>query len=389
MLVNGFPRFPSSLMVGLRCSSARSFAPHLLNRSIVTSPTRFNPLTSIPKTTLSQSFQDISSSCLILRTSSPIMIPYFSYSHSPINSIATPLTRRSFSSSSYSSYAFGNYRPRRSNRSNQSSSFSLFNNLPAPLQSILPIVGVAGLLFFVAAPLLLIVLPPVFLGAYIYMRNLKAKRKDLFEKRWSDMASYHMVYQSDRAALNEQETLKKLVMRRVSQAIQDNEHEIATKLGFKVSSAEKNGKFSFLSDDSQNLFDRSHLALSDIHSIEEDWRVSAQGIAQSMTVYSLGLVDKNRDYLPIADVNIVVRTRNPKSGSDIDPSRTGSFSRTRDVRIELVSTVGVKKQFFVLDSPSENIDNSNDSSDSSSSRYSHKHNVDSNTVIDVKARNVR
>lgn len=73
------------------------------------------------------------------------------------------------------------------------------------------------------------------------------------------MASYHMTYQSDLAALNEQETLKRLVMRRVAQAIQDNEHDIAITLGFS-----DKGK------DEQDSFYRSHLGLSDIHSIEED-----------------------------------------------------------------------------------------------------------------------
>ncbi|VVT45991.1 uncharacterized protein SAPINGB_P000992 [Magnusiomyces paraingens] len=267
-------------------------------------------------------------------------------------------------------------RPRRprnpySSPSNAAFPFSVFNNLPTPVQSILPIAGIAGLLFLVAAPLLLIILPPVFLASYIYVRRLRSKRQDLFEKRWSDMASYHMVTQTERAALNEQEALKKLVMRRVVQAIQDNEHGIAKKLGFKVSTDEANeGKVS-----DRELFNRSHLALTDIHSIEEDWRVSPQGIAQNMTVYALGLVDKNRDNLPVADINIVVRTRTPKNALGA-PARG---NRTQDVRIELVSSIGgVAKKLFVLDGGSSNSGNGGSFSGGSSDE-----------VIDVKARNVR
>lgn len=272
-------------------------------------------------------------------------------------------TTSNFPASGHSAL-FGSSRSRRPRNPSPASSgfpFSYFNALPTPIQSILPIAGIAGILFLVAAPLLLIILPPVFLASYLYVRRLRSKRLDLFEKRWSDMASYHMVNQTEKAALNEQEALKKMVMRRVVQAIQDDENGIAKKLGFKVKSSKAN--------DDKELFNRSHLALTDIHSIEEDWRVSAQGIAQSMTVYSLGLVDKNRDNLPVADVNIVVKTITPKS-------TTGGRSRARDVRIELVSGVGgVSKKLFVLDAPSS-------ASGSGGSQGEDQ-------IIDVKARTVK
>lgn len=157
------------------------------------------------------------------------------------------------------------------------------------------------------------------------------------------MASYHMSVQSDQAALNEQDTLKKMVMRRVAEAIQDNESGIATKLGFRVTSSDSSQDMS--DEERASLFKRSHLALSDVRSIEEDWRVSPQGIAQSMTVYSLSLVDKNRQNLKVAEVEIVVKSRPGSKDSRSFPSRT------KDVRIELTSAVGASKQHFVLEGP--------------------------------------
>lgn len=165
----------------------------------------------------------------------------------------------------------------------------------------------------------------------------------MFETRWTELASYHLTVQSEQAALNEQEALRKLAIRRVSEAIQDNESGIATKLGFKVASG---GGESISREDQANLFNRSHLALSDISSIEEDWRVSAQGIAQSMTVYRMALVDKNRENLKVADVDVVVKSRPPPSSRSTSPP-----SRMKDVRIELTSAVGISKQHFVLDGP--------------------------------------
>jgi hypothetical protein len=195
--------------------------------------------------------------------------------------------------------------------------------------------GTAGLLFFVAAPALLVFLPPVVLGALFLLRRARRQRAALFEKRWTEMASYHLTYQSEQAALNEQDTLKRLVMRRLAEAIQDNENGIAKRLGFIVPSTLRNP------NDERELqaqFQRSHLALGDIRSIEEDWRVSAQGIAQGMTVYTLALEDKNRDGLKVADVDIVVK------------SRIGNANRrTKDVRIEVNPAVGIGSQRFVLE----------------------------------------
>lgn len=216
------------------------------------------------------------------------------------------------------------------------SSFSFIDKLPGPVRSLIPVVGTASLLFFVAAPVLLVFLPPVCIGAMLYLRRRTRQRAQMFEHRWTDLASYHLSYQTAREAATEQDTLKRLVMRRVSEAIQDNEHGIASSLGFKVSSdAKSNEKDEYFKQDE---FQRSHLALGDVHGIEEDWRVSPQGIAQNMTVYTMSLVDRNRDGLKVADVNIVVKSR---VGS--------SIQRTKDVRIELTSAVGVAKQNFVLD----------------------------------------
>ena len=212
---------------------------------------------------------------------------------------------------------------------------SFFTNLPGPIRTILPVMATAGLLFFVAAPALLVFLPPVVLGALFLLRRARRQRAALFEKRWNDMASYHLTYQSDQAALNEQDTLKRLVMRRVAEAIQDNENGIAKRLGFIVPSTLRNPNNE---QEVQAQFQRSHLALGDIRSIEEDWRVSAQGIAQGMTVYTLALVDKNRDGLKVADVDIVVK------------ARLGNGNRrTKDVRIEVNPAVGIGSQRFVLE----------------------------------------
>ncbi|KAF5093520.1 hypothetical protein D0Z00_004020 [Geotrichum galactomycetum] len=215
------------------------------------------------------------------------------------------------------------------------SSGSFFENLPGPIRTILPVMGTAGLLFFVAAPALLVFLPPMVLGALFLLRRARRQRAALFEKRWTEMASYHLTYQSEQAALNEQDTLKRLVMRRVAEAIQDNENGIAKRLGFIVPSTLRNP------NDERELqaqFQRSHLALGDIRSIEEDWRVSAQGIAQGMTVYTLALEDKNRDNLKVADVDIVVK------------ARVGNANRrTKDVRIEVNPAVGIGSQRFVLE----------------------------------------
>lgn len=220
---------------------------------------------------------------------------------------------------------------------------SFLDKLPGPIRSLLPVVGTAGLLFFVAAPALLVFLPPVCLGAMIYLRQIRRKRASLFEKRWTEMASYHMTLQSEQAALNEQETLKKMAMRRVAEAIQDNESGIAERLGFKVASPKSDREMSV--EEKATLFNRSHLALSDVRSIEEDWRVSPQGIAQSMTVYTLSLVDKNRQNLKVAEVDIVVKSRLGSKAARSFPSRT------KDVRIELTSAVGTSKKHFVLDGP--------------------------------------
>lgn len=237
---------------------------------------------------------------------------------------------------------------------------TIFNALPKPLQSFLPIAGAAGVLFFVAAPFLILVLPPLILVGIIYFRRLQAIRRSLFEKRWDERASYHMSYQSSKVAFDEQEALKKMVMRRVAQAIQDNEHNIASNLGFDSDVKSKE------SPESAEYFTRSHLGLSDIHSIEEDWRVSAQGMTQFLTVYSLGLVDKNKNDKLIADVNIVVKTQTEGIGK----KSSMMSDRKRNVRIELVSLNGLKKHLYVLDGP-ENGDDYSGSDD---------------PVIDVEAR---
>lgn len=215
------------------------------------------------------------------------------------------------------------------------SSASIFEKMPGPIRTILPVMGTAGLLFFVAAPALLVFLPPVVLGALFLLRRARRQRAALFEKRWTEMASYHLTYQSEQAALNEQDTLKRLVMRRVAEAIQDNENGIAKRLGFIVPATINNPNDE---REMQAQFQRSHLALGDIRSIEEDWRVSAQGIAQGMTVYTLALVDKNRDGLKVADIDIVVK------------GRIGNANRrTKDVRIEVNPTVGLGSHRFVLE----------------------------------------
>lgn len=249
---------------------------------------------------------------------------------------------RLFSSSS----SMSRFNSRRKSPQSTSPLKFIFNTLPTPVKSFLPIAGAAGILFFVAAPLLILVLPPLVLVGILYFRRLRAIRKSLFEKRWNEMASYHMKYQSDKVAFDEQEALKKLVMRRIAEAIQDNEHDMAKNLGFKLNSGATDG--------GEDVYNRSHLGLTDIHSIEEDWRVSPQGMTQFMTVYSLGLVDKNRSEKKIADVNIVVRTQNSEAGN-----KTGMpfGNKTRDVRIEIVSHNGFKKNLYVLEgSDKENVD---------------------------------
>lgn len=232
---------------------------------------------------------------------------------------------------------------------------SMFSYLPVPLQSFLPIVGIVGLLFFVAAPFIMLILPPLFLGGMLYMRRMNAIRKATFEKRWNDMASYHMLYQTNTAAMNEQEALKKMATRRVVEAVQDNEQGIAEALGFPVASNDS-------AADEELIYKRSHLALTDITGIEEDWRVSPQGIAQNMTVYTMTLVDKNRDATPIAKVNIVVKVKQPVGFREAN--------KEQDVRIE-VETLGLRKHMFVLDGPS------NEAESDSQPR-----------IIDVKSRKV-
>lgn len=231
-------------------------------------------------------------------------------------------------------------------RFKSSSSSSFYDKLPGPIKSLLPVVGTASLLFFVAAPALLVFLPPVFLGSMLYLRRVRAKRAKLFEQRWTEMASYHLTVQPAQAAINEQDALKRIVMRRLAEAIQDDEGGIATRLGFKVASS---GSSADMSDEERsNVFQRSHLALGEVRKIEEDWRVAAQGIAQSMTVYTLSLIDKNREGLKVADVDIVVKSR-PGSKSSTAPG--GSRSGTKDVRIEVTSAVGASRSHFVIDGP--------------------------------------
>lgn len=229
----------------------------------------------------------------------------------------------------------------RRHRSSRASSLasSFYSKLPAPLKSLLPIVGTASLLFFVAAPALLVFLPPVAVASMLYLRRARRLRARLYEQRWGELASYHLTVQSAAAAVNEQATLKRVVMRRLAEAIQDNRGGIATRLGFKV---DDDGR------DASALFNRSHLALGEVRKIEEDWRVSAQGLAQSLTVYTMALVDKNRNNLQVGDVDIVVKSRPAKDGAQ---GRRAAPGTTKDVRIEVTSAVGASKAHFVIDGP--------------------------------------
>lgn len=239
-------------------------------------------------------------------------------------------------------------RPPRFNARPPSTLSLIWHLIPDPLKLLIAIMGTASFIMFIAAPLILIVLPPLFIGGYLTSRYWLKKRSKDMEGRWENLLKTHLTYEGSEL---DQMKLKDFTLERLVDAFETNEEGIAD-------------FFEGSSSDNQHHSFSSRFELTGIETIDQDFRISKLGIQESISVMSFGLIDKDSRVGRIATVILTLR---PKRVTTLLEAHTSS----QDAVIEIKPVFNAFGKSFILNKGS-------DFGNSFSDR-----------IIDIKAHNTR
>ncbi|CCH45202.1 hypothetical protein BN7_4783 [Wickerhamomyces ciferrii] len=262
--------------------------------------------------------------------------------HSIIPSRLPPINKRSFSTSPLTNFT----RPPRF-QSRPPTTFSLIWHLiPDGLKMILAIMGTASFILFIAAPLIVIVLPPLAVGGYFAMKYWLKKRRGDMDSKWRNLLNTHLTYEG---ADFDQIQLKNFTLERLIDAFETNENGITE---FFNDSKEQHHSF------------HSRFELTGIETIDQDFRISKMGIQETISVLSFGLKDKDSRMGRIATVILTLRPKQIRNLLDQGPLQ-------QDAIIEIKPLFNAFGKSFILNTNSE---------------FDSKHSPE---IIDVRPHNTR
>jgi len=234
-----------------------------------------------------------------LLTSNPFLIPIKNASTIPTTrSQITPLSQhfkfnsnysRQFSTTSMTNFT----RPPRFNARPPSTISLIWHLIPDGFKIFLALMGTASFIMFIAAPLIIIILPPLFIGGYFASKFWIRRRNNDMKKRWDNMLKTHLTYEGSEL---DQIRLKDFTLERLVDAFETNEQGITDFFDSK--------------SDSQHHSFSSRFKLTGIETIDQDFRISKMGIQESISVMSFGLIDKDSRIGRIATVVLTLRPRN-------------------------------------------------------------------------------
>lgn len=227
------------------------------------------------------------------------------------NSVSVKGDRMLFSTSSVGSIY--NNRPPRFNRGPPSSPLGVFWYLvPDGLKVFLAITGFASMFFLFALPLLIIVVPPLFIGGFVMSRLYLRQRNRKFTEQRHELMNTSLVYKGD--PLNP-ESLRSFVKHRIVEALEVNEKNIIQSLHL----GEENGQHHTL---------LSRFTLTDIESIDQNFNFSNlnpqlplhAALNDSITTISLGLLDRDSKSSidRVGTVVVSLKQKNVRSLLDLD-----------------------------------------------------------------------
>lgn len=253
--------------------------------------------------------------------------------------------KRQFSTTSSLQFA----RPPRFNARPPSTFSLVWHLIPDPLKLLLGIMGTVSFIMFIAAPVILIVLPPLFLGGYFASRYWLRKRSSDMEGRWDNLLKTHLTYEGSEL---DQIRLQDFTLERLVDAFETNEQGITDFFD--------GGR----SENSQHHSYSSRFKLTGIETIDQDFRVSKLGIQESISVMSFGLTDKDSRIGRIATVVLTLRPKRVTNLLELN-------SLSQDAVIEIKPIFNALGKSFILNTGS---DSSRDSPDK---------------IINIKAHNTK
>lgn len=163
----------------------------------------------------------------------------------------------------------------------------MMNWIPAPIKSFGIVAGTAAVLFFVAAPLLIIAAPPLCLGLWWYGRKLRRIQKALYDERWGKMGAHHFTAAEDLFGGQLDNSIPDKARNRIFKALVNNENGMAGTLGY---------------GQDEDAFNQ--LKFTDVESIHQDFKGSTQGFQEEMEISTYGLIDVINDER-IANVTVI------------------------------------------------------------------------------------
>ncbi|KAH3675554.1 hypothetical protein WICMUC_002643 [Wickerhamomyces mucosus] len=187
--------------------------------------------------------------------------------------------------------------PPRFNRGPPSTYGVFLNMIPDSFKAFAVVAGVTSLVFFVALPMLIIIMPPLIIGGFVVGRWYSSKRSRDMKLRWNALSKTNLVYNGWEF---DKPKLESFVTNRIVHAFEIDENNIIEQLNLDRS------------PQSYHTF-QSRLKLTELESIDLDYRYSSDiNIPkEKITVLSFGLIDQD-NYSRFNRIGVVIVSLKPK-----------------------------------------------------------------------------
>ncbi|KAH3680591.1 hypothetical protein WICPIJ_008211 [Wickerhamomyces pijperi] len=211
--------------------------------------------------------------------------------------------------------------------------------LPPPVKAFIAITGVSSVLIFTALPLLFIMLPPLFIGGFIFARLFFRRSKRNFLRHQEELDTSSLKFEGN---LLDFDLLRSFVSKRTLEALEINEKNILDELHL-IDGANQHHTFG------------SRFSLTDVESIDQNYDFSSLNsnslnhINGTVTTVTFGLIDKDSRSFNKRPATVIVslRTQDVRSLLDLNSGST--------CVIEVKPTMNFSKS-IIINTPSGNFD---------------------------------